>query len=249
VATAREVIEAARAFWRATRKGIDAAKGEELTVSGMLGQIVGIDGSTLILRSGEFERRFALLELPVAVAAPFAHKHEPAPEWRYAVTCLYCFDEQWEGSSSHLAAVADGKRQALAGLVMMWRTLSAEMLVRQAKEAIEAGRDNEARSALRKLRTSYACVDAVKGDIAEVEETLAQKENPPETGPRLPPGPRMPADERAARLCPKCMGTGKIFVQKKRSSGAVTEFYTGTETCPLCHGRGRLPSKLPRPGP
>ena len=42
------------------------------------------------------------------------------------------------------------------------------------------------------------------------------------------------------RLCPRCMGTGKITVRKKRASGMNWEWYTTSKRCPQCSGRGKV---------
>ena len=42
------------------------------------------------------------------------------------------------------------------------------------------------------------------------------------------------------RLCPRCMGTGKITVRKKRASGMNWEWYRTSKQCPQCGGRGKV---------
>ena len=234
-AAVRKITEAAGAFWQVVADGAARGKLETVRLKGMLWQVKGVEGPSLVLTLAGAERRVALRQLPLEQAVPIALAGWTGDPFdlRFALACLHAFERDWTLALRHADAVAAGQRRALRELIASWRSRCARELLTQADDAFVTGLHKTALAAMAELRDHYAETDVFQQNADRIESAVQQCELKLRAAAAPKPSP--------TRMCPKCTGTGKIPYTKKRRVGMHYEIYKAYKTCPTCKGKGRIP--------
>ena len=228
---AARCVEAAADFWRAAAAGLQQATGKQLRLKGILWTISAFDGARVTLRSGGVERRLMLTELSACDVAPFAVWRGAAARPHFSLACALAFEADWEGSREEATQAGEEERELLAEMTESLRRAYAGLVVREVRAALEAKDEKEACRLVRILLDEYGDTPSARDNRQWAQRLLAR-------GGKKPPARRH--REGRGRVCPRCLGTGRITVARWRRHGMISEKVAVSRRCPVCGGRGRV---------
>ena len=231
------LVETAKAFWDAVLKGAAQRKGRTIRLRGILYEVKGAEGGSLILGAGAVEKRASVRELPVVESAALADWSGPRRRSHYAVACLCAFDGQWQHALRCAAQSDEASKRDLLAWIPQWRAASAQMLLDEAKADLAAGKAQAALKTLLELKGSYGDVDVVKESDGWIDGAITDLRK------RRAPEPR-PARESPFRRCPRCHGHGTIPYVRREAGPAGTAYYKAYKKCPLCQGKRKIPRQM-----